>query len=239
MPENLKAHAGLLAAKVSHAFSNRKNGKTWLADVLPEARLAKLRNLGVLPSGIDPAIRETMHRTHMGCDADPMNLLLGGIKCALADMTGLDVSSTLSDILLGTPQVRYSAANLGVLDPDAVNVAIHGHNPLVSESILEAAPAFEAQARAAGAKNGINLVGICCTGNESLMRHGVPMATNVASQELAILTGALEAVVVDVQVHHAVPRRDLSVLPHAAHHHALDRQDSGGDPHRLHSGHCR
>jgi len=43
------------------------------------------------------------------------------------------------------------------------------------------------------------VVGVCCTGNEIMMRHKIPMATSSVSQETAILTGALDAMVVDYQ----------------------------------------
>lgn len=100
---------------------------------------------------------------------------------------------------MGGPQLRYSESNLGVLRENAVNVAVHGHNPLVAESILRVAPRYQEKARALGARDGLNVVGVCCTGNETLMRQGIPLCTNAASQELAILTGALELMVVDVQ----------------------------------------
>jgi carbon-monoxide dehydrogenase catalytic subunit len=181
------------------AYSGFGPGVEWLEKVLPKARLEKLRAINVLPSGIDPTIRETMHRTHMGVDADPVNLLLGAIKCALSDFIGMDVASNVSDVLLGTPNLAFSEANLGVLKADAVNVAVHGHHPLISESILAAAPDFQRKAIDAGAAAGINVVGVCCTGNEVLLRHGIPLATNAASQELVVLTGAADAMVVDVQ----------------------------------------
>ncbi|MCP5103129.1 MAG: hypothetical protein GY950_07115 [bacterium] len=190
---------GQLIEKVKEAFSNLSGDSDWLLRSIPKPRLEKLQKLRVLPTGIDPAIRETMHRTHIGVDADPVNLLLGGLKCAVADYLGMDVSTNISDILLGTPSLTYSYANLGVLDKDAVNVAVHGHNPLVSEAILRAVPQYQEKAKKAGASNGINVVGVCCTGNEVLMRHGIPLATNFSSQELAILTGAVDAMVVDVQ----------------------------------------
>jgi len=188
-----------LVAKVEKTFAGPRGESEWLLSVLPAPRIEKLRGLGLLPPGIDSTIRETMHRTHMGVDADPINLLLGGIKCAVADFLGMDVASNLSDILLGTPSPSYSMANLGVLDADAVNVAVHGHHPLISESILQVVPELDQKAKDAGAANGINIVGICCTGNEVLMRHGIPLATNASSQELAVLTGAIDAMVVDVQ----------------------------------------
>jgi len=188
-----------LVAKVKEAFSGLAGESDWLVRIVPEVRLEKLRILQLLPSGIDPVIRETMHRTHMGVDADTLNLLLAAIKCSLSDFLGMDIASNLSDILLGTPSPAFSAANLGVLDPEAVNVAVHGHNPLIAESIIQAVPEFEQEAKNAGAAHGLNIVGVCCTGNEVLMRHGIPLATNVASQEIAVLTGAIDAMAVDVQ----------------------------------------
>ena len=38
---------------------------------------------------------------------------------------------------------------------------------------------------------GINIAGMCCTANEILMRHGIPVAGNFLQQELAIMTGAV------------------------------------------------
>lgn len=148
---------------VKRAYSSAVGENEWLVRTLPAERLATLRKLDLLPAGIDPAIRETMHRTHMGVDADPLNLLLGCVKCSLADFVGMDIASNLSDILLGVPSLTFSQANLGVLDAEAVNVAVHGHNPLISESIIEAAGRFESAARSAGAAKGVNIVGVCCT----------------------------------------------------------------------------
>ncbi len=53
-------------------------------------------------------------------------------------------------------------------------------------------------AKSKGAK-GIQLGGICCTANELLQRHGIPTAGNFLQQELAIITGACDAMIVDIQ----------------------------------------
>lgn len=110
----------------------------------------------------------------------------------------MHIATDLSDVLFGTPEPVVSEANLGTLDAEKVNIAVHGHNPLLSEMVVKAAKELEGEATAAGAK-GINVVGICCTGNEVLMRRGVPLATSFASTELAIVTGAVDAMIVDVQ----------------------------------------
>lgn len=180
-------------------FSEKETPVAWAATNVTQGRVETFLKYGVVPTGIDAAISEVMHRTHYGVDADPVNLLLGGIKCALADFAGCAMGTDLADILFGTPKPVVSRANLGVLKPDAVNIGLHGHSPILSDLIVQTAHDLDGEARAAGAAAGVNLVGICCTGNEVLMRHGIPAATHSVSQELAIITGALDAMVVDYQ----------------------------------------
>ncbi len=167
----------------------------------PEKRQELWRSLGVVPRGIDREVVEAMHRTHAGTDQNYKTLLDGAIKCSLASGWGGSMLATdLQDILYGTPTPVRSSANLGVLSEDKVNILIHGHEPLLASMILDATsePEMLELAKSLGA-TGINVAGICCTANESLMRKGVPPAGNMLHQELAILTGAVEAMVVDVQ----------------------------------------
>ncbi|QNO15814.1 anaerobic carbon-monoxide dehydrogenase catalytic subunit [Alkalicella caledoniensis] len=172
---------------------------TWLTNTITKSRLEKLEGLGVALNNIESSVADIMSRTHLGTDADPINLLLAGMKTSLGDYTGMQISTHLSDVLFGTPEPVISTANLGVIKKDAVNIAVHGHNPLLSEIIVDVVDELNHEAIAAGATAGINIVGVCCTGNEVLLRRGIPMASNYLSQELTILTGALEAMVVDVQ----------------------------------------
>jgi len=156
---------------------------------------------GVTPRGIDREVVEAMHRTHMGVDQDYRSLLHQGARTALADGWGGSMIATeLQDILFGTPAPVYSQINLGVLKTDEVNLIIHGHEPQLAEMLAVVSQDAELvkYAQSKGAK-GINLAGMCCTANEILMRHGVPIAGNFLQQELAIVTGAVEAMVVDVQ----------------------------------------
>jgi carbon-monoxide dehydrogenase catalytic subunit len=155
----------------------------------------------VVPRGIDREIVESLHRTHIGDDQDPEHILEHAIRTALGDGWGGSLIATdVSDILFGTPAPVLGQANLGVLKDDMVNVVVHGHEPTLSEMIVAASqtPEILEYAEAAGA-NGVNISGICCTANEILMRQGIPAAGNFLQQELAILTGSVEAMVVDVQ----------------------------------------
>ncbi len=167
----------------------------------PKKRQALWKERGVVPRGVDREVVEALHRTHIGDDQDPEHILEHAIRTALSDGWGGSLIATdISDILFGTPAPLYGQANLGVLKTDMVNVVVHGHEPTLSEMIVAASqdPEIIEYARAAGAK-GVNLSGICCTANEILMRQGIPAAGNFLQQELAILTGAVEAMVVDVQ----------------------------------------
>lgn len=167
----------------------------------PSKRLAIWKKFGVTPRGIDRETSESLHRTHMGVDNDWVSLLLQGARNALADGWGGSMIGTdLSDVIFGIPTPKESAVNLGVLKHDEVNIILHGHNPVVSEMIFNAAqnPRLLALAKEKGAL-GINLAGVCCTGNEVLMRKGIPMAGNHLMTELAIVTGAVEALIVDYQ----------------------------------------
>jgi len=171
---------------------------TWLTSSITQGRRDKFKHCNIAPDGIDKAIVQILHQTAMGMDADPVNIIFGALKVALADFTGMHIATDLTDILFGTPEPVVSEANLGVIDPEYVNIAIHGHNPTLSEVVVDAARSLKGEAQAAGAK-GINIVGICCTGNELLMREGVYLAANAAAQELALMTGAVDAMVVDIQ----------------------------------------
>ncbi len=191
--------AGELAHLALEEFSEREEPPVWLKTTITPTRFEKFEKFGLIPAGLDSGVAEIMHRTTNGVDADAVNILLGAIKCALGDYTGMYLATDLSDILFGTPTPVLAHANLGVLKKDAINVAVHGHNPVLSEVIVAQAMAMKDEAIAAGALEGFNLVGICCTGMEVMMRHGIPTATNSLSQELAIATGALDAAVVDYQ----------------------------------------
>ncbi len=177
-----------------------------LGEIVPAARAPKKRQQlwreqKVWPRGVDREVVEALHRTHIGDDQDPAHILNHAIRTALADGWGGSMIATdISDILFGTPAPILGQANLGVIKEDMVNVVVHGHEPSLSEMIVAASqtPEIIEYAKAAGA-NGVNLSGICCTANEILMRQGIPAAGNFLHQELAILTGAVEAMVVDVQ----------------------------------------
>jgi carbon-monoxide dehydrogenase catalytic subunit len=189
-----------VARKALQIFGQQE-GEIPFIQLAPEPRQALWRKWNMVPRGIDRETVEMMHRTSMGTDQDHRNIMLQGSRTALSDGWGGSMIATeLQDILFGTPSPLRGQVNLGVLSKEDVNIVIHGHEPVLSEMLVLAArdEGLLKLAKAKGAK-GINLAGICCTANEILLRHGLPIAGNVLQQELAVITGAVEAMVVDVQ----------------------------------------
>jgi carbon-monoxide dehydrogenase catalytic subunit len=176
-------------------------GEIPFAKRVPEKTLETWRKLGIVPRGAMREIMELMHRTHMGVDQHYANITKQCSRTALADgWGGSMVATEISDILFGTPSPVAVEVNMGVLKEDQVNIIIHGHEPNLFESIVESVnePTLIQAAKDAGAK-GINLVGMCCSGLEMFVRHGIPHAGNFMSTEAILVTGAVDAMGVDVQ----------------------------------------
>lgn len=179
----------------------KSQGTQLMARRAPKPRREIWEKLDITPRAVDREVVESLHRTTMGVDQDYKSILMHASRTALADGWGGSMLATeLQDVLFGTPYPGRGEVNLGVLKKNEVNIIVHGHEPILSEMVVAAAQDQDllAEAKNAGAK-GINVAGICCTANELLMRHGVPIAGNFLSQELAIATGAVELMAVDVQ----------------------------------------
>lgn len=179
----------------------RQRGELNYIKRAPQKTQERWKKWGITPRGVDREITEAMHRTNMGVDHEPDNLLLSALKVSLADGWGGSMISTdITDILFGTPKPVKAEASFGIFKDDEVNIVVHGHEPSLAEIIVDVVnePEMIAYAKSKGAK-GINLGGMCCTANEVLMRHGIPTAGGFTNQELAIMTGLVDALTVDVQ----------------------------------------
>lgn len=167
----------------------------------PEHTQKLWHEAGIEPRAIDREVSTAMHMTHMGNSSKPEALVRQSLRAGMSDGWGGSMCGTeFSDVMFGTPKPVDTEANLGVMKEDEVNIIVHGHNPSLSEMICEYAedPEMIQLAKSLGA-NGINVAGVCCTSNEVAMRRGIPMAGNFLQQENVVLTGACEAIVVDVQ----------------------------------------
>jgi carbon-monoxide dehydrogenase catalytic subunit len=189
-----------LADAASAVFGQQRGEMPYLKRA-PQPTYDRWTKHGVKPRGFDREVVEIMHRTHMGVDQDYRNLIKQGSRAALANGWGGSMMATeFSDILFGTPYPTLGNINLGVLSHTKVNIIVHGHDPLLSEMIVAAVhtPDMMELAKANGAE-GYVVSGMCCTANEILVRHGMPIAGDYLQQEFAVMTGAVEAMVVDVQ----------------------------------------
>ena len=167
----------------------------------PEHTRKLWNEAGIEPRAIDREVSQSLHMTHMGCSSKPEALIRPSLRAGLSDGWGGSMMGTeFSDVMFSTPKPIDTTANIGVMEKDNVNIIVHGHDPSLSEMIVFYAndPEMIAYAKENGAK-GITVAGVCCTSNEVTMRHGIPMAGNFLSQENVVLTGACEAIVVDVQ----------------------------------------
>ena len=195
--DEIAAEVGTIAL----AEFGKPNGTQLMALRAPQPRQEIWQKMGITPRAVDREVVESLHRSTMGVDQDYKNILMQASRTALADGWGGSMLATeLQDVLFGTPYPGRGEVNLGVLEENEVNIIVHGHEPILSEMIVAASQDSDllAEAEKSGAK-GINVAGICCTANELLMRHGVPIAGNFLCQELAVATGAVELMAVDVQ----------------------------------------
>jgi carbon-monoxide dehydrogenase catalytic subunit len=187
--------------EIALAEFGKPEGTQLMALRAPQPRQETWKKLGVTPRAVDREVTESLHRSTMGVDQNYKNILTHASRVALADgWGGAMLATELQDVLFGTPYPGTGEVNMGVLKKDEVNIIVHGHEPILSEMIAVASQDEEllANAKKAGAK-GINVAGTCCTANELLMRHGIPIAGNFLNQELVIATGAIEMMAVDVQ----------------------------------------
>lgn len=230
--KEVPAIAGELAQAMMEDYGMRQK-TIRLVNRAPEKRRKVWEQFNLIPRGIDRETSEMMHRTHMGVDNNWQTLLLQAMRNSLSDGWGGSMIATeVSDILFGVPTPHTTSVNVGVLKTDQVNIVVHGHNPVVSEMVSQACQSTELleQAKAKGAE-GINLVGVCCTGNELLMRRGIAMAGNHLMTELILSTGAVDMMIVDYQCimpsvgkvadcYHTrmISTSDKAQFPHMEHH---------------------
>lgn len=196
-PEEIAVDVGEIAL----AEFGKPRGTQLMARRAPKRRQDLWQKFGVVPRAIDREIAESLHRSAMGVDQDYRSVLRQACRVSLADgWGGAMLATELQDILFGTPYPGRGEVNMGVLKKDQVNIIVHGHEPILSEMIAAASQDKELleEAKKVGS-TGINVAGTCCTANELLMRHGIPIAGNFLNQELVIATGAIELMAVDVQ----------------------------------------
>ncbi|GBE15112.1 carbon monoxide dehydrogenase 1 [bacterium BMS3Abin14] len=198
----IEAIAGEIAEILLEDLGKMKKGELRLLEAYAGQENKDLwRRLDILPRSSAYEIMEALHMTTLGACSDWMALVDQELRSTLAYCySTLFGTSLATEILYGIPRPQKTVVNFGVLKEDHVNILLHGHSPVMVEKILEKihTPEIQSLARQLGAE-GIVLGGMCCTGNELLARYGIPTVTNILGQELAIGTGAVDTVIVDMQ----------------------------------------
>ncbi|ACM18731.1 carbon monoxide dehydrogenase, catalytic subunit [Geotalea daltonii FRC-32] len=173
-----------------------------LEAMAPPERLQVWRELDILPVGAYHEVFEALHRTTTGTDGEWENVTRQMLRCGLAFAWSSVVGSAIAmDCLYGLPKRSRISTNLGAISEDTVNIAVHGHSPVLVAAIVKAARRSDliAAARQAGAAT-IRLYGICCSGHSALAKFGdITPLTNAVGAELALATGAIDLWVADVQ----------------------------------------
>jgi carbon-monoxide dehydrogenase catalytic subunit len=191
--------AELLLEDLSRTIPERH--KTLHAFAAPE-RLRVWTELGILPVSATHEVFEAFHRTTTGTDGDWQNVMRQFLRCGLAFAWSSVLGSSIAmDCLFGPPRRGVIRCNLGAIREGSVNIAVHGHSPVLVSAIIRQGRSgrWQSLAREAGAR-GIEFYGICCSGLSALYRYGgvIPLS-NAVGAELALGTGALDLWVADVQ----------------------------------------
>ncbi|MHB1013044.1 MAG: anaerobic carbon-monoxide dehydrogenase catalytic subunit [Desulfobacteria bacterium] len=173
-----------------------------LEALAPAERLSVWKELDILPVGAYHEAFEALHRTTTGTDGDWENVARQILRCGLAFAWSSVAGSAIAmDCLYGPPKRSRVSTNLGAITPETVNIAVHGHSPVLVAAIVQAArrQGLIAEAKAAGS-DGVRLYGICCSGHSALAKFGdITPLSNAMGAELVLATGALDLWVADVQ----------------------------------------
>lgn len=175
--------------KTLHAFAAPERIKVW-------------ESLDIMPISAYHEVFESLHRTGTGTDGDWQNVMKQLLRCGLAFAWSSVLGSSIAmDSLFGLPDRSTVKCNLGGIKEGYVNIAVHGHSPVLVGEIVKQGrkETFIQKARDHGAK-GIQFYGICCSGLSAMYRYGgvIPLS-NAIGAELVLGTGALDLWVADVQ----------------------------------------
>jgi carbon-monoxide dehydrogenase catalytic subunit len=170
----------------------------------PESRKKLWRELGIFPGGPLHELLDTETRCMTNIDSDYVSLANMALRMGISVACSQMALETCQDILFGTPSPHETDVDVGIIDPDYVNILPNGHEPFVGAAIIELAHKAEVQqmAKDAGAK-GIRVVGSIETGQELIQRYPVDdvfkgLTGNWINQEYVLATGAVDLFAVDM-----------------------------------------
>lgn len=176
---------------MTEAFAPRKRKTVW-------------KELHIYPSGVDHEVQNSIASCLTNVDGDYVSLATKALRLGLSTIyTALIGLEMVQDILFGTPMPHEVNVDLGIMDPDYVNIVFNGHQPWIGALTIEKLRKgeYKDEAIAAGSK-GIRVVGSIETGQELLQRYDVDdifvgLMGNWLTLEPLLATGTVDAIAME------------------------------------------
>ncbi|BBF41663.1 similar to carbon monoxide dehydrogenase CooS subunit [Lachnospiraceae bacterium KM106-2] len=170
----------------------------------PRKRIPIWHEHNIYPSGVDHEIQNSIASCLTNVDGDYVSLARKALRLGLSTIYTAQIGlEMIQDILFGTPMPHEVNVDLGIMDPDYVNIVFNGHQPFVGAITIEKLRngEYKEEAKAAGAK-GIRVVGSIETGQELLQRFEVDdifvgLMGNWLSIEPLLATGTVDVIAMD------------------------------------------
>lgn len=173
------------------AFAPRKRKKLW-------------RDIGIYPAGVVHEEQNCIASCLTNVDGNHVSLAMKALRLGLATIYNAQIGlEMVQDILFGTPKPHEVNVDLGIMDPDYVNIVFNGHQPWAGVATLQKAktPEVQERAKAVGAK-GLRVVGSIETGQELLQRFPVDdvfvgLIGNWLAIEPLLATGTVDVIAME------------------------------------------
>ncbi|CEK38151.1 anaerobic carbon-monoxide dehydrogenase catalytic subunit [Paraclostridium sordellii] len=170
----------------------------------PKKRKSVWKELHIYPSGVQHEVENSIASCLTNVDGDYVSLAIKGLRLGLSTIYTAQIGlEMVQDILFGTPMPHEVNVDLGIMDPDYVNIVFNGHQPWIGALTIEKLRKgeYKNEAIEAGAK-GIRVVGSIETGQELLQRYEVDdifvgLMGNWLAIEPLLATGTVDAIAMD------------------------------------------
>lgn len=170
----------------------------------PSKRKEVWKRLNIYPSGVVHEEQNCVASCLTNVDGDYASLAKKALRLGLSTIYTAQIGlEMVQDILFGTPVPHEVNTDLGIMDPDYVNIVFNGHQPWAGVATLLKARTPEVQDRAkkAGAK-GLRIVGSIETGQELLQRYDIDdvfvgLMGNWLTIEPLLATGTVDVIAMD------------------------------------------
>jgi len=171
----------------------------------PPERKEKWRALDIFPGGIYGEMMLSTSSCLTNVDGYYASLALKAMRLGIAmGYQSQIVNEYCQDILFGIPRPHTMRVDLGVLDPEYVNVLPNGHEPFIGFAMVQPArkPEWQEKAKEAGAK-GLRVIASIETGQEMIQRWEEDNAFygftgNWISQEAVFASGSVDLFAADM-----------------------------------------